>query len=52
MRLIGRPLRNKFTITNDQIFEILVLVEKQGGNKECAAKINRIFEQIEKEHEK
>lgn len=52
MRLIGKPVRKKMTITNDQVFEILVLVEKQGGNKECAAKINRIFEQIEKEHDK
>ena len=50
--MIGRPVRNKFTISNDQIFEVLVLVEKQGGRKEYAARINEIFEKIVEEHEK
>jgi hypothetical protein len=50
--LITRPTRNKFTITNDQIFRILVEVEKQGGLKEHALRINRIMEEIVQEHEK
>ena len=33
-------------IRNDQIWQILVLVETQGGNKTNASKINRIFEEI------
>lgn len=47
-----KPIRKKFTITNDQIFDILVLVEKQGGDKSMAWKINLIFEKIIQEHGK
>lgn len=50
--MISKPIHPEFTITNDQIFEIRVLVEKQGGNKKCAWRINQIFTEIEKEHEK
>jgi hypothetical protein len=50
--MIARPIRNKFTITNDQIFQILVWVEMQGGRKEYAKKINDLIEQIVQEHEK
>ena len=50
--MLGKPIRKKFTITNDQIFQILVLVEKQGGLKEHALAINRLLEEIVQEHER
>lgn len=49
--MIEYPARNKYMITNKQIWEILVLVETQGGNKTNASKINRIFEEITKERD-
>lgn len=33
-------------ITNKQIWSILCEVEKQGGNRTCAARINKIFEKV------
>jgi hypothetical protein len=50
--LIEKPLRNKFTFTNDQVWQILVWVEMQGGRKEFAKKINDLIEQIVQEHER
>jgi hypothetical protein len=49
--MIEYPARNKYMITNKQIWSILVLVETQGGNKTNASKINRIFEEITKERD-
>lgn len=49
--MIEYPTRNKYMITNKQIWSILVLVETQGGNKTNASKINRIFEEITKERD-
>jgi len=44
--LIGRPPLPEYIITNTDIFDILVWVEKQGGDKSMAWKINKKFEEI------
>ncbi len=49
--MIEYPARRKYLILDKQIWEILVLVEKQGGNKAMASKINKIFEQITQERD-
>lgn len=49
--MIEYPARKKYLILNNQIWEILVLVEKQGGNKAMAAKINQIFEEVTRERD-
>ena len=49
--MIEYPLRKKYMITNKQIWDILVLVELQGGDMSKAMKINKIFEEICKERD-
>ena len=49
--LIEYPARRKYLILDKQIWEILILVEKQGGNKAMAIKINKIFEEITRERD-
>jgi len=49
--MIEYPARNKYMITNKQIWRILVLVETQGGNRTNASQINKIFEEITKERD-
>jgi len=46
MPLIEYPSRQKYMITNKQIWSILLLVEKQGGDKSKAMEINKIFETV------
>ena len=49
--MIEFPTKKSFYITREQVIEILTETEKQGGNRACAARINRIFESITKESE-
>lgn len=49
--MIEYPSRAKYMITNKQIWQILILVETQGGNKTNASKINRIFEEVTQERD-
>jgi hypothetical protein len=49
--MIEYPLRKKYMITNKQIWDILVLVELQGGDMSKARKINQIFEEITQERD-
>ena len=49
--MIEYPLRKKYMITNKQIWDILVLVELQGGDMSKAIKINQIFEEITQERD-
>ena len=42
--MIEFPTKKSFYITREQVIEILTETEKQGGNKACAARINKILE--------
>lgn len=50
--MIAKPAHKMMAITNDQMWDILVLVEMQGGREEFAMKINEIVEEIEQENTK
>jgi hypothetical protein len=49
--MIARPPARKYTITHDEIWEIVVCAEKQGGDKTQALKINKILEAMIKRHD-
>jgi hypothetical protein len=49
--VIEKPVRKKFTITSDQVWEILLNIEKQGGLKEYATRTNKILEKVTEEKE-
>jgi hypothetical protein len=44
-------MKKSYYITREQIQEVLMEVEKQGGNKACAARINKIFDDVCRECE-
>jgi len=49
--MLERPPNRKYTITHTEIWDIIVNVEMQGGNKIYAYKINKIIEEMIKRHD-
>jgi hypothetical protein len=49
--VIERPPNRKYMITDEEIWDIVVNAEKQGGNKTMALKINRILEEVVRRHD-
>jgi hypothetical protein len=49
--MIEHPPNKKFTITGEDIWQIIVLVEMQGGDKSKAIKINQLLEEVIRRHD-
>jgi hypothetical protein len=52
MLLIERPENKKFTIWGDELWQILLNAEKQGGNKSMAWNTNLIVQEVIRRHDK
>jgi hypothetical protein len=50
-KLIEHPPNRKYTITGEDIWQIVVLVEMQGGDKSKAIKINQLLEEVIRRHD-
>jgi hypothetical protein len=46
--LIGRPLPGYYIITDEELFEIAVQTELQGGDASRKDKINRVLDRVER----
>jgi hypothetical protein len=50
--LIKLPKARKFTVTREQLWQISVNAELQGGNKIYAYRTNKIIDEVIEEHDK
>jgi hypothetical protein len=46
--VIGRPPPGYYIITDEEMFEIAVQTELQGGDKACSSKINQVLDRVER----